>query len=257
MSTEKSTESPENHDLEQPVEYGRLLDIAEGRAEVDPAAFAELPRVVACMDERARVGEPVIGFAGSGVLVTADQRQRFVAKVKAMGIDPARLQITYHEECGAASIFCETNPGLTPAEAAERAADSLKSAAGFEAPVAKIGWSDDARYRALGRPDRHHARVVYIDFTGRFDPEAVGLPDGFLISAAYSPDHEYLRREVTLAQDIAAGRHGRGADYFRKNGPLLLTIVSVDPDTDLKSLGDSLEHRSDITRTIFIEPGIK
>jgi len=250
------TKTYDDYDLDQHDKYELLLTAADGEVELSPKAFAELPRTVVCMDERARVAGPVIGLAGSGILATDEQRARFVAKLEAAGIDQAALQVTHHESCGAAGLFVEANPHLetTPAVAAERAARELKTATASEVEVTKIGWSDDSHHEAVGHPDHHHARVIYIDFTGRFDPDVAGLPDGFLISAAYSPDDEYLQREVTLAQDIAAGPHGRGEKYFREHSPLLLVIVSDQPESAELALGNSLHRRPDITRILYVKP---
>ena len=242
-------------DLEQQDAYERLLDTTE----IGPKGFRENPIMVACMDERARPadGRPVIGIAGSGVLMSDAQRRVALDKMEAAGIDLRDLIVTDHENCGACELYCQDHPEVTPDEAAEESAVRLAAMSDTVKPIESIGWSEQADLSARGHEGSHHARVIYIDFTGRFNPVAAELPDGFLISAAYSPDNGYLQTEVKIAQEIAIGGHGRGPDYFKENGPLVLAVIAEDAAAAAAALGESVDHRAEVTRTLFIKPNLR
>lgn len=193
-------------------------------------AFADKPTRVVCIDERARVAgsdEPVIGLAGSGVLLTDNQREVFLRNLQKAGIDPTQVEITEHgASCGACGIYCKQNPGKDVATVAKESASHLAEMAGTAKPVTSIGWADGDTYRALGFEVAHHARVIYIDGTGCFAPGKLGFPDGFVLSAKYTEGiDDYANAELGIAAGIAMGDHGLGKEFFEKEGPLLVVLV--------------------------------
>src|SRR3990167_9790240 len=77
-------------------------------------ATKELPKAVFCMDGRIRPNTPelrsFIGLAGSGVLLSDEQLDIFVSKIKAAGIDSTEIAVTWHERCGACTVYKQEHP---------------------------------------------------------------------------------------------------------------------------------------------------
>jgi hypothetical protein len=92
----------------------------------------------------------------------------------------------------------------------------------------------------------HHARVVYVDATGRFNPARLpALPPGFVVSRRYMTPKQAVE-EVRLAMSIAFGEHGFG-DRFSSRGPLLIIPIgdATEHDYDLDVLQHELADISD------------
>jgi hypothetical protein len=189
----------------QQQKYDKLRKLNFTHKEIE-SAFAEKPVAVVCIDERARLSDkPVIGLAGTGVLFTDKQRAKFLENVRAFGLDISELEFTQHESCGACGLYCKDHPENTPDEMAEKSAKHMAKSANAKKTVTRIGWTSDCHHKAVGHSHAHHARAIYVDGTGRFNPAKLGLPDGFILSVKYSPDDEYSRKELAIAQSIAMG----------------------------------------------------
>src|SRR3989339_20351 len=235
-------------DSQQP-QYDKLRRLEFGAEEL-ASAFMEKPVGIVCIDERARIGhKPVIGLAGTAVLMTDPQREKFIANIREDGIDPSELEFTQHESCGACGLYCKDHPENTPEEMAEKSAKHLAQLAGAKKPVTQIGWTSGCEHEAIGDSHAHHASVIYVDGTGRFNPAKLGLPDGFLLSVKFSPDWDYAKTELAIAQSIAMGDHGLGKDYFKTNGPLLIVLVG-DPLSLREKFAGSLDLYSGLAEVL-------
>lgn len=217
---------------EQDAAYRRLLRLADeptqavyGQEELT-AAIAHKPGLIHCIDERITLPTVGLGSAGSGILLTPSQRQAMADKIKMAGLE---IQVSYHENCGAASLFCQrqkeaSGVELDPLQEAHRAARELMTDLGLEGEPVRLGYSAEADQPMVGEPGFHPARAVIVDGTGRFHRPAIDLPASFLISARYAPDDATVVEELRIAQGIALGDHGFGA-RFTLETPLVVLLV--------------------------------
>jgi hypothetical protein len=131
--------------------------------------------------------------------------------------------IITHRDCGAKAAYARGQAlvGPTADDAALPAVYALADAARL--PVAQM----------IGTPElgeRHPARAVYYDGTGRFDWSKVpGLLPGFIVSRAILSDVGYAQDEVRLALAVALGERGFGHKFTRRT-PLYLVAVAPTPD---------------------------
>ncbi len=212
--------------FEQDEKYLQLQKLAIEKPDNWQSVFHLIPKRIVCMDERVQLREyrePIIGLAGSGILLSDKQRQRFVDKL-AQEVDPGTITVTYHEYCGACNLYCFDHPDQQPLPVAKKSAEELRKMLGTNKPLEKIGWSDDCQIKAAGKTDFHHARVIFVDGTGKFNPGRLKLIDGFLLSVRYYPDDAYIMKEISIAISLCFGNHGFGQERFHQY-PLLIALI--------------------------------
>lgn len=223
-------------------------------------ACQELPRAVFCMDGRIRPNQPdqrpFIGLAGSGVLWSDEEVGIFVQKLKDAGIDTSQVTVTWHDFCGACSVFKAKHPEdeRTQNEIAIWGAERLASALGSKKPVLRVGWSDDCNIKASGDPHKHTEPAIVIDGTGKADIEALKLDTSFLLSHAYAPDPDWIQQECDIALNIAMGEHGPGKDYFNQSPMPIYVFANNNEQQNHYSqiLKQVFEHHRDFVKPIYI-----
>lgn len=187
-------------------------------------AFAQQPKKVVCIDERVHIsdaGKPEICIAGTLVLMDDAQRQITLSRLRQAGI----TGVTYHEFCGAAGLFKDNHhdDSRSILEIARDAAQKVADELGLPSPQ-KIGYSQDSDIPMRGINEFHHARIVIVDGSGRFNPGILGIKDSFQSSVYYHPDREYTAKEIELMLGIIMGGHGFGKERFTKTPALVLLV---------------------------------
>lgn len=200
-------------------------------------AVAVQPKVVKCIDERVTLDQPALGLAGSGVLLSDGDFAVVSQKLKAAGVKLA----TYHEHCGACSLFCAewaktTGQNRNAIEVARESATRLQSCFDDNDEVRLAGYSDQCHLKMTGHPELHHARAIAVDFNGRFCPQTLNFPDTFLISAAYHPSAIYTAKEIVIALSIALGDHGFGEESFASQPVAIVCVGSAKQLDDYKTV---------------------
>lgn len=200
-------------------------------------AFAKKPTKVVCVDERVHISdpeEPEICIAGTLVLMNPDQRKKTITKLKLHNADG----VTFHEGCGACALFKAAHPE-DPRSVLQIARDTAREVAKEldSEDLDRVGFSEKADIPMEGIPDFHHARIIIVDGSGRFNPAILGIKDPFQSSIYYHPDREYTASEIEVMLDIAMGDHGFGTDRFAQD-PLLILVVGheTDPEYSLDSI---------------------
>lgn len=212
-------------------------------------ATQNLPKSIVCMDGRIRpteVGRPIIGLAGSGVLLLEEEVWEFANKLKESGVDCANLTVTYHEHCGACEVYKKSHPQdkRETEQIAKWAAERLSKAIGSTKPVLKIGWSNECDLKANGDPHKHTEPSIIIDNTGKLDTSITNTDDSFLLSHAYAPNDSWMATELNIALSIAMGDHGPGKDYFFQNK---MPVIIVDQaEKSIKKLHAVLDNYEDV-----------
>ncbi|HBP00199.1 MAG: hypothetical protein UU48_C0001G0060 [Candidatus Uhrbacteria bacterium GW2011_GWF2_41_16] len=184
-------------------------------------AFEGREKKVCCMDEG--ISEGVIRTAGSGILLEGTDRLAFIEAMKKNNIQG----IQSHEECGAAALF-KKQKGIEGKTTDEIAIEHAKQLA-HEIGVPYLGHISASEMK---RPkEYHHARVLYYDGTGRFQPHALNgvWPNGFVVSRRFLTEEASLR-EVALALDIAFGDHGFGKKFSTRESFLIIAIGDTKKD---------------------------
>ncbi len=208
------------------------------------AAMADIPNLeqafvgeeptLCCMDEGTPMGN--MRSAGSGILTEGEERTAFVGALKAAGVK----EVTSHAGCGAAALYRKRH-GLEKMSVDDVAIEQAKRMA------AELGVPYKGHITDLQRPaEFHHARVVYVDATGRFNPARLKeLPPGFVVSRRYMTPAQALE-EVRIAMSIAFGDHGFG-NKFSSREPLLIMPITdaTEGDFDADVLRRELEQISD------------
>lgn len=217
------------------LEIGALLTEVYGRAVLQEAFRDDLELVVCCMDERVQVGprQKKVAIAGSGILLSAGQLMRFAAAVRHTG---RVMRVTFHEGCGACTMFCESK-GF-PVQRAEKEGQDFAARLTDQlnlppAALGRCGYPQSGKqqpdFPMEGNPHFHHARNIVIDWTGRFRPTALHFPASFELSARHYPDSTQVITELRAAVGIALGGHGFGAERYHGEGNKLLVTVVNDP----------------------------
>jgi hypothetical protein len=177
------------------------------------AAFETKDHTLCCMDEGTPQGD--MRSAGSGILMEGEDRAMFIQELKRAGV----REVTSHAGCGAAALYRE-KMGITDKSVDEVAQHEARQIA------QELGVPYKGHITELARPTEfHHARVVYVDGTGSFNPSAVhGLPAGFVVSRKFMTPQQ-ARREVEIALSIAMGDHGFGKK-FSVQEPLVIVAIA-------------------------------
>lgn len=181
-------------------------------------AFETEDHTLCCIDEGAPFGD--MRSAGSGMLLEGEERVLFIKRLRSAGVK----EVTSHEACGAAGLYREQK-GITDKSVREVAIE------GAQRMAEELGVPYKGHIEKLERPmDFHHARVVYIDGTGSFNPSVVeGLPQGFVISRRFMTPSQ-ASAEAGIAMSIALGDHGFGKKFTQKE-PLLVIVIG-ESETD-------------------------
>lgn len=175
------------------------------------ASFETGNHTLCCIDEGTPFGD--MRSAGSGILMEGEDRAKFIEELKRAGVK----EVTSHAGCGAAALYRE-KMGLTDKSVDEVAQEGARRMA------EELGVPYKGHITELKRPEFHNARVVYIDGTGSFNPDAVdGLPTGFVVSRKFMTP-EQARTEAGIAMSIALGDHGFGKK-FNEEEPLIVVTV--------------------------------
>lgn len=187
-------------------------------------AFCELD-TIDCSDGRV-LGGKKIGIAGSGLLLSSEERAKFVenyrGKIK---------EVTTHRDCGAAALkFNSLSPEEIPAGVMN--ADHYGALLGQ-----KLANDLGAEHRFIEMKEManeyHNETALVIDQTGKFNSTHLdGFPPHFVCTGAglgFSP--EYMKSEVKTLAGIALGHHGFG-DRFDEQNPFRI-IVAAKNQTEL------------------------
>ncbi len=187
-----------------------------------PEAFKTLD-TIDCSDGRVLRGKK-IGIAGSGLLLSPEERAKFVERYKGK-----IKEVTTHRDCGAAAkkfaevkaVFPETIP------AGIETADEYGSYCGK-----KLATELGTKHRFLEMEEManeyHNEVAIVLDVTGRFDSTNLeNFPPHFVCTGAglgFSP--EYMQSEMETLAGIALGHHGYGDKHFDRDNPLYIIIVA-------------------------------
>lgn len=181
-------------------------------------AFHELD-TIDCSDGRVLSGKK-IGIAGSGLLLSDEERAIFVDRFK------GKIKtITTHDDCGAAALKFKT---LTPEEIPEGVTNSDEYGTYCGKKLAEdLG----AKREYLGRDEManeyHNETALVIDQTGKFDStNLAGFPPHFVCTGAgLGFSAEYMKSEVKTLAGIALGHHGFG-DRFDEQNPFRIIVAA-------------------------------
>ena len=227
----------------------KRLDAGENTQEIlesFPAfkeAFKELD-TINCSDGRVLDGRK-IGIAGSGILLSEEERQSFVERFK------GKIKtVTTHDDCGAAALGFEAlrseeiPTGVTNA-------DEYGTYRGQQLAEA-LGAKHEYLKRDEMANEYHNETALVIDQTGRFDSTNLeGFPAHFVCTGAgLGFSAEYMKTEVKTLAGIALGHHGFG-DRFDSENPFRLIVAAKDQDqlnvwievgkTAVKDFGDRVK----------------
>jgi hypothetical protein len=179
-----------------------------------------------CSDGRVVSGRK-IGIAGSGILLSEEDRKVFIEQCKGK-----TKVLTTHDDCGAAALkFNSLKAEEIPAGV--KTADEYGTYCGQ-----KMAEDLGAKHEYLNRDEManeyHNETALVIDQTGKFDSTSLdGFPDHFVCTGAgLGFSAEYMKTEVKILTGIALGHHGFG-EKFNPENPFHI-IVSATDDTQLK-----------------------
>ena len=204
----------------------------EGLLAVESAEtlFEKGESCLCCIDEGTDNG--LFRVAGSGILLSDEERANLVDRLQAMGIKGVKS----HEGCGAAEKYCKEN-GITDKSVEEVAIQKAKDMA------TQLGVPYLGHIEKVSRPKEfHYARVVYYDGTGQFNQAASKdiLPPGFVISRRLLHDmneddptenqYKPALDNTKLAIQIALGAHGFGKKITAEK-PLILVALGDPHDS--------------------------
>lgn len=209
--------------FEKIKEKGNIAQYIHGFANLENA-FRGDDLSVCCIDEGTPYG--CMRFAGS-LILHQDKAEKFSDVLKIAGVKG----VYSHAGCGAAGLYAkQNNLDLEKADEygiiwAKKFADILN--------VSYKGHIGSEGSLPMKRPAGFHvARVIYYDGTGRFNPDnAMGLPQGFVISRRYHINPADALEEVKIAISIATGDHGFG-DLISGESPLFVIPVGDSGNTD-------------------------
>lgn len=211
------------------------------------------PSKSACIDEGAVFpGEPHFGIAGNGVLLTEEEFPITIKKMKAQELADA----SFHECCGACDMFCAEHklPKTDSLNIGKKTAADMLEAIGSDHRPLKLGFGKDADYQMQRPSDFHIARAIYVDGTGRFYREALGLPKGFFHSPVIHPSLAYTAKEVSIALSIANGPHGFNGRFQEQ--PIALVLIGDEKNPELnvaaleKAMADLIETHGHLIELI-------
>lgn len=226
-----------------------LQDIMESFPELEKS-FTELD-TIDCSDGRVLAGKK-IGIAGSGLLLSPEERANFIAQNK------GKIKtVTTHDDCGAAALkFNSLKPEEIPAGI--KNADEYGTYCGK-----KLAEELGAEHKYLDRQEManeyHNEIGIVLDTTGQFDSTNLeGFPAHFVCTGAglgFSED--YMKSEIKTLAGIALGHHGFGHRFDAANP--FYVIVAAANQTDLdrwQSVAQeaSVEFGNRISTKGFIRP---
>ncbi|MGE5425754.1 MAG: hypothetical protein ACM3PZ_01640 [Bacillota bacterium] len=208
-----------HNSLLQELKKGKTLDEALHAFSGFNEAFRELD-TIDCSDGRV-LGGRKIGLAGSGILLSAEEKEAFIqankGKVK---------KVTSHEDCGAAKLaysLLESKPeGMTADEYGRKLAMEFAAALGAEHEFLPMGEMAE---------EHHNEAGLTIDGTGKFDSTNLfGFPPHFVCSAAgFGISDEYVVKEADTLIGITFGGHGFG-ELITKEDPFRLMVIARDKE---------------------------
>ena len=196
-----------------------LMEACSGFSE----AFAHKLDTIACGDGRVLYGRQ-IGLAGSGVLMSERQRDKFAATYRGQ-----IKTVTSHEGCGAAKLkFDElVKDKIMPFEI--RDADQFGK---IQAELLAQELEAEDVYLPIEEmaSEVHNERMLVLDATGCFDSTNLkDLPPHFVASGfGFGLDAEYMKKEISVYSGIALGDHGFGRTRFNEKSPFYLMVVAND-----------------------------
>jgi hypothetical protein len=199
-------------------------------------AFADKKEMstIGCMDEGIQTG---VRSAGSLIMISPEDRVDFCLRIlNENGCD--KVTIDSHEHCGAAAVKYKESlseggldlpDAMSPDKIDRFTVDATKQIVDEinldERLKGKVIYGRHISSEEMSRPsDRHIARVIYYDGSGRFSPDETNdLLPGFVISRRYQKLANAIE-EVTLALGIAFGGHGFG-QRFTSREPVLIVVI--------------------------------
>lgn len=220
-------------------------------------AFQARTVFIGCIDERVPNKYRnwlKLPIAGSGVLLTTEQRLAVVERIQKAGVD-VRV-ISYHEGCGACQAVAHEQ-GLEAWPLSEQVAREMNESFGLNQAPWRIGYGPASDHQMAGDPRFHHARAIVVTGSTYFDSGLLGWPDPFLVSARFAADDQALRTEVGFAISIANGQHGMGNARLRQQ-PLLIVIIGDPRNAYLSAeaiearLAPILGNHQDIIKIILL-----
>ena len=238
LESESHTMEIESEWMKQAKTIQKILEqgfenFAAGISDIEKAFDGGEP-TLCCMDEGTPMGD--MRSAGSGILTSGEERQIFLAKLKASGLK----DVTSNAGCGAASLYRERN-NITDKTVDEVAIEEAKRVA------QELGVPYKGHITELKRPTGfHNSRVVYVDGTGRFNPSKVSyLPQGFVVSRKYMSAQQALS-EAWLAAKIAFGEHGFGKKFTQEKPFIVIAIGEESGDLTATKISDELRGFLDL-----------
>lgn len=190
------------------------------------SAFPKTVDCLCCKDSRVvREVHDGVFATGLGVFLKDDPEkvEKFVSKLRAAGVRNTEL----HSDCGAVKLLANeimNRYACTKEEARERAEQEMEQWA--QTIATKLGGKCLGT-REVVPSNFNPARVIYLDFTGRFNPGAAQeiFPDGFVVSGKYLPVYD-MRRQVKTGISIATGEYGYGKLLNPEYAALPIVVVA-------------------------------
>ncbi len=162
-----------------------------------------------------------IGIAGSGLLLSSEERAKFVENYKGK-----IKEVTTHRDCGAAALKFKSL-------SAEEIPAGIENADEYGTYCGKKLAADlGANHRFLTMEEMannyHNEVAIVLDQTGRFDSTNLkNFPPHFVCTGAglgFSP--EYMKAELETLTGIALGHHGYGTERFNGDNPFYIVVAA-------------------------------
>lgn len=172
---------------------------------------------ICCSDGRVVDGHK-IGIAGSGMLLSAQERAKFIENYKGKV-----KKVTAHRDCGAAGVafkaLTESPEGITTPDdygikVISEIANDLESKFEF------LDMGDMAN-------EEHNEVAITLDQTGMFDSDNLeGFPPHFVCTGpGLGFSSEYMKTELAILAGIALEGHGYGS-RFTEADPLYIMVIA-------------------------------
>jgi len=201
-------------------ELPKILDSLPGFAE----SFDQELDTIDCSDGRVLDGRK-IGIAGSGLLLSPEERAKFIALYKGK-----TKKVTAHADCGAAAKKFAELQSVSP----EQIPAGVTTADDYGVVCAqKLAEELGAEYEFLEREGmaspNHNERALVLDQTGRFDSGSLeGFPPHFVCTGAgLGFSEEYMKEELETLTGIALGDHGFG-QRLSEDKPFYIMVAAND-----------------------------
>jgi len=210
-------------------------------------AFEHPLDTVDCSDGRVNGGGRKIGVAGSGMLLTENDRKLFIEWAKGK----AKV-LTTHDDCGAAKAKFATL-SLEDIPEGIKTADEYGRYCG-EKTAKEIGAKHNHLNRDEMASSNHNEVGLTIDQTGRFNSDGLeGFPPHFVCTGAgIGFSEEYVKNEVHMLTGIALGHHGFG-ERFDEENPFIIMVAANNLEELLKWKGIAEETLAEYGNRVRVD----